>query len=92
MRTFFLVTFFLFTGFISFAHCIGPDKQMETIGKGSLLTLTVLPVRPDLKLAKNHTGLLSPCPSNAVSIYVFRDTKVRRALEFKAEKDKPLWG
>lgn len=91
MRTLVLLSFFFFTGFISFAHCIGPDHRMGIVGQGSALTLTMLPERPDLKMDDRGVGFKCPGPNNAVSIYVFKDTKVKRALKFKAKKDKPLW-
>lgn len=89
MRTLFLVTIFLFTGFISFAHCIGPNKQMNSIKKGSALTFLALPAQ-SVQEQGGIYNLRRPKKSNAVGIYKFKNTKVKRALAFKTKWNKPV--
>lgn len=90
MRTLFLLIILLFTGSISFAHCVGPVDQMKTIEEGSSLTYSNLTNVQNLVSNVERTRLRHPKKNNAVGIYRFKHTKVKRALAFRAKKDKPL--
>lgn len=88
MRTLFIVTVFLCTGLKSYAHNSGPEKQVNTIEKGSALTLN-LQLRPEfdgMYVYKSRRRI----KNNAVSIYKFKNTKVKRALAFKTVNNRPV--
>jgi len=90
MRTLFLVIVLLFSGSISFAHCIGPDNQMKTIEEGSALAYSKLTSEQNLESIISSKRLRHPKRNNAIGIYRFKHTKVKRALAFRTKKDKPL--
>ena len=89
MRTLFLVSVFLFTGIISFAHGIGPNEQMNSIEKGSALTFLTLPAQ-SIQEQVGIYKLRRPKKSNVVGIYKFKNAKVKRALSFKTKRNKPV--
>ena len=88
MRTLFIVTVFLCTGLKSYAQNNGPEKQVITIEKGSTLT-PKLPLRLEIHgmyVYKSRRRI----KNNAVSIYKFKNTKVKRALAFMTVNNRPV--
>ncbi|MGB5435505.1 MAG: hypothetical protein WBM98_06405 [Maribacter sp.] len=85
MRTLFIVTVFLCTGLMSFAHDNGPDNQMITSEKGSALTHIRLPLHTNME---GNDSYKSRRPKNkeTVSIHKFKNTKIKSALSFTTKR------
>lgn len=88
MRTLFIVTVFLCTGLMSFAHNNGSEKQMNTLGKGSALTPIFLSLHSNEEEGKSYKSR-RPKNNDAVSIYKFKNTKIKKALAFTTKGHRP---
>ncbi|MBT8182626.1 MAG: hypothetical protein KJO53_13680 [Eudoraea sp.] len=76
MRTLFFVTVFICTGFVSFAQDKDLEKQIITTEKGLALTSTKKAI--SLNTQNDQAG-----------IYKYRNSKIKRALAFATNRDRP---
>ncbi|MBD0851059.1 hypothetical protein [Maribacter arenosus] len=88
MRTLFIVTVFLCTGLMSYARDNGSGKQMNTSEKGSALTPIFLSLQSNKELGNAYKSR-RPKNNDAVSIYKFKNTKIKKALAFTTKGHRP---
>lgn len=88
MRILFFVTVFLCISFVSFAQEKRPEKQSITVEEDFALAGSMNP--GPAKIVFNTISKSGQSEkADSVSIYKFRNAKIKRALSFMTKRDRP---